>query len=55
MMASRSEFEQVMSLVFAKKLEPVIDVVFPLERAREAYERLASGEHFGKIILTIGD
>ena len=54
-MASRSEFEQVMSLVFAKKLEPVIDVVFPLERAREAYERLESGEHFGKIILTIGD
>jgi len=50
-MASRSEFEAVMALVFQKKLQPVIDVVWPLERAREAHERLESGEQFGKIVL----
>jgi NADPH:quinone reductase-like Zn-dependent oxidoreductase len=50
-MASRSEFEAVMALVFQRKLRPVIDVVWPLDRAREAHERLESGEHFGKIVL----
>ncbi len=52
-MASRSEFETVMSLVFARKLNPVIDVVWPLEQARQAHERLEAGETFGKIVLTV--
>jgi len=51
-MSSRSEFEEVMSLVFQGELEPVIDVVWPLEKAREAHERLEAGEQFGKIVLT---
>jgi NADPH:quinone reductase-like Zn-dependent oxidoreductase len=52
-MASRSEFEAVIALVFQKKLRPVIDVAWPLDRAREAHERLESGEHFGKIVLKL--
>ena len=52
-MASDSEFREVMKLVFDKQLRPVIDVVWPLERAREAHERLESGGAFGKIILTV--
>lgn len=51
-MSSRSEFEDVMGLVFEKKLEPAIDVVWPLDRAREAHERLEAGDAFGKIVLT---
>lgn len=51
-MSSRSEFEEVMSLVFQGDLEPVIDVVWPLEKAREAHQRLEAGEQFGKIVLT---
>jgi NADPH:quinone reductase-like Zn-dependent oxidoreductase len=50
-MASRSEFRAVMDLVFAGRLEPVVDRVLPLDRAREAYERLDAGEQFGKIVL----
>lgn len=50
-MASRSEFEAVMKLVFRGAFEPVIDVVWPLDRAREAHERLEAGEQFGKIVL----
>ena len=34
-------------------LKPVIDSVYPLERAGEALERLVSGHHFGKICLKI--
>jgi len=51
-MASRSEFERVMDLVFAGKLGPVIDEVWPLDRVREAHQRLERGEQFGKILLT---
>lgn len=51
-MSSRSEFEEVMSLIFQGELEPVIDVVWPLDRIREAHERLEAGKQFGKIVLT---
>lgn len=51
-MSNRVEFEEVMSLVFQDKLKAVIDVAWPLERAREAHERLEAGEVFGKIVLT---
>ena len=50
-MSNRTEFEMVMALVFSGRLEPVIDVVWPLERAREAHERLESGRQFGKVVL----
>jgi NADPH2:quinone reductase len=50
-MASVSEFETVMDLVFQGRLEPVLDEVWPLERVREAHQRLEEGEHFGKIVL----
>jgi NADPH:quinone reductase-like Zn-dependent oxidoreductase len=51
-MSSVSEFDAVMSLVFEKKLKPVIDVVWPLEDAHEAHRRLEAGDQFGKIVLT---
>lgn len=51
-MASRSEFERVMDLVYAGELGPVIDEVWPMDRVRQAHERLEAGEQFGKIVLT---
>ncbi|MGH7475128.1 MAG: zinc-binding dehydrogenase [Longimicrobiales bacterium] len=51
-MSNQMEFEAVMRLVFSGRLHPVIDRVLPLEHARAAHERLESGEHFGKIVLT---
>lgn len=51
-MASRGEFEEVMRLVFAGRLEPVVDDVLPLDQIREAHERLEKGEVFGKLVLT---
>jgi NADPH:quinone reductase-like Zn-dependent oxidoreductase len=52
-MSSVSEFNTVMSRIFEKKLKPVIDVVLPLEEAREAHRRLEAGQQFGKIVLDI--
>ncbi|MDX1395359.1 MAG: zinc-binding dehydrogenase [Gemmatimonadota bacterium] len=51
-MGSLDDFERVMSLVEEGVLEPVVDEVLPLDRAREAYERLAAGGVFGKLVLT---
>lgn len=51
-MSSRREFEEVMSLVVDGTLEPVLDDVLPLERIREAHERLEAGRVFGKLVLT---
>jgi NADPH:quinone reductase-like Zn-dependent oxidoreductase len=36
----------------AGELQPVVDRVWPLERAREAYEALRDGDVFGKLVLT---
>jgi zinc-binding alcohol dehydrogenase/oxidoreductase len=50
-MSNRKEFRDVMALVFSGVLEPVIDDVWELERARDAHERLEAGRQFGKIVL----
>ncbi|MDH5434774.1 MAG: zinc-binding dehydrogenase, partial [Gammaproteobacteria bacterium] len=52
-MGSRQDFYQVMQLVFKGKLKPVIDSVYPLEQAADAYQRLKDGNHFGKVIVKI--
>jgi putative PIG3 family NAD(P)H quinone oxidoreductase len=36
------------------RLRPVIDSVYPMGRVADAHRRLASGEAFGKVVLTIG-
>jgi len=50
-MSSHREFEEVIRLVFMGKLKPVVDKVFPLDRAREAHEYLERGDQFGKVVL----
>ncbi|HKJ93440.1 MAG TPA: zinc-binding dehydrogenase [Longimicrobiales bacterium] len=50
-MSNRHEFEQVMGLILAGRLEPVLDVAWPLDRAAEAHARLEQGEQFGNIVL----
>jgi zinc-binding alcohol dehydrogenase/oxidoreductase len=50
-MANQTEFREVMDRVFRGELRPVVDVAWPLDRAREAHERLEAGHAFGKIVL----
>jgi len=46
---SRSSFEAMNRAIAQHGLTPVVDEVFPLERAADAFARLDSGTHFGKI------
>ena len=39
--------------VVGGKLKPVIDSVFPLVQAAAAHARMDSGEHIGKIVLSL--
>jgi NADPH:quinone reductase-like Zn-dependent oxidoreductase len=52
-MANRSEFEEVMKLVFMGRLKPVVDRVFSLKDARAAHEHLERAEQFGKVVLQV--
>jgi NADPH:quinone reductase-like Zn-dependent oxidoreductase len=52
-MSTLADFSEVMDLVVAGKLKPVIDRTFPLTEAAAAQERLWRGENFGKITLDI--
>jgi NADPH:quinone reductase-like Zn-dependent oxidoreductase len=52
-MSTLSEFKEIMDLIVAGKLKPVIDKTYPLEEAAAAQERLWRNENFGKITLDI--
>jgi NADPH:quinone reductase-like Zn-dependent oxidoreductase len=50
-MGSRDELRTALKLVWAGKIHPIVDHVFPLSQAREAHEKLERGEQFGKLVL----
>ena len=52
-MSPLHEFKEVMDLVVAGRLKPVIDRTYSLEDAARAQERLWRNENFGKITLDI--
>jgi NADPH:quinone reductase-like Zn-dependent oxidoreductase len=52
-MSTLSELKEVMDLIVAGALKPVIDKTYSLRDAARAQERLWSNEHFGKITLDI--
>jgi NADPH:quinone reductase-like Zn-dependent oxidoreductase len=52
-MGTIKDFNEVMTLVCAGKLQVALDRTFPLADARAAQERLASGRQLGKITLAI--
>ncbi|HVO34259.1 MAG TPA: zinc-binding dehydrogenase [Gemmatimonadales bacterium] len=52
-MGNAREFAEIVRLLGAGTLRPVVDSVTPLREARSAFERLAAGEHFGKLVLDI--
>jgi NADPH:quinone reductase-like Zn-dependent oxidoreductase len=51
-MGSRHELLQCMRLLERRIFRPVVDSVFPLERLREAQQRMQRREMFGKIVVT---
>jgi NADPH:quinone reductase-like Zn-dependent oxidoreductase len=54
LVGSRENFEAMNLAIEAHSLRPPVSRIFPLEDARDAFEYLAAGRHFGKIGLRIG-
>jgi len=54
-MSTLADFNDVMDLIIAGKLTPILDKTFPLKDAGVAQERLWKNENFGKITLDIAE
>jgi NADPH:quinone reductase-like Zn-dependent oxidoreductase len=50
-LGGRPDFDDLMGLVFAGQIAPVVDSSFPLDRVEEAFHRLESGQQFGKVVV----
>ncbi|HEX8059801.1 MAG TPA: zinc-binding dehydrogenase [Cyclobacteriaceae bacterium] len=51
LMGTRDEFLSMLDFIEKKGIKPVIDSKFPLEKIEEAFVRMQSSEHFGKVLL----
>jgi NADPH:quinone reductase-like Zn-dependent oxidoreductase len=52
-MGNREELRDLLQLCARTGLRPVVDDVRPLSDARASFERLATGDVFGKLVLTV--
>jgi len=50
---STQMFEMLCGAIAANGIKPVIDKVFGFDEARAAYHHMASGAHFGKIVIRV--
>jgi NADPH:quinone reductase-like Zn-dependent oxidoreductase len=50
---NRAMFEQMNRAIEVNGIQPVIDKVFPFDKAREAFEYHLSQAHFGKVVIAI--
>ena len=50
-MGSHQDFRDMLNLLWAGKIKPVIHQVMPLSQGQEAYKMMEDGKQFGKIVL----
>ena len=50
---SMQTFETMNAAIAANKIEPVVDRVFGFNDTKAAYEHMAAGAHFGKIVIRV--
>jgi len=53
-MGSARDFAGLLRMVDAGSWAPTVDSVRPLAEAEAAHDRLRAGEHFGKLVLSVG-
>ena len=52
-MGNEAEFDAITAEFAAGRMTPLIDSVFDISQARKAFERLQSGQQFGKVVVRI--
>jgi NADPH:quinone reductase-like Zn-dependent oxidoreductase len=53
-MGNAAEYAEVVRRLGRGELRPIVDRVYPWAQARAAFERLARGEQFGKVVVEVG-
>jgi NADPH:quinone reductase-like Zn-dependent oxidoreductase len=51
-LGGRRDFDDLMDLVAGGAIAPVVDRSYPLDAVEEAFDRLDSGQQFGKVVVT---
>jgi NADPH:quinone reductase-like Zn-dependent oxidoreductase len=54
-MGNDAEFDAIVGKLREGRLLPPVDSVFPIADGSQAFERLASGEQFGKVVVMVGE
>ena len=54
MVGSRAMFEEMNEAIAVNEMHPVVDKVFPFEKAADAYAFHLAGKHFGKVVIAVG-
>lgn len=52
-MGTRDEFLSLIDFIDKRNVKPIVDQVFPLANAAEAFQKMDSSQQFGKIVLKI--
>jgi NADPH:quinone reductase-like Zn-dependent oxidoreductase len=52
-MGNYQEYQEVVRLAHRGKLWPVVDHVFPMDQAKDAFARLGRGEQMGKLVIEV--
>jgi len=50
---SRVNLEQLIQAIEVNKIKPIIEKVFPFDRAVDAFRLQASGDFMGKIVIAV--
>ena len=50
---STQTFEPMNAAIAANRIKPVIDRVFGFDEVKAAYNHMAAGAHFGKIVIRV--
>lgn len=51
LVGNRDDFEAMNRLLALRQIRPVLDHRYPFKQAPQAWQRLASGAHFGKVVI----
>ena len=52
-MGNAAEYAEIVRRLGQGELRPVVDRVYPMDRVRDAYERLAKGQQLGKVVVEV--
>ncbi|OLC11308.1 MAG: hypothetical protein AUH41_00910 [Gemmatimonadetes bacterium 13_1_40CM_66_11] len=52
-MGNAAEYAEIVRRLGREQLRPVVDRVYPMAQARQAFERLAKGEQLGKVVVEV--